>query len=350
MFMMNTRVCKLYGKGDLRLESEPVNVPGLGEVLVRVGRGGICGSDLHYFHDGGFGPIRVREPIIVGHEFAGTIEAVGANVETLRVGDRVAVNPSQPCGHCLYCQQGLPQHCLEMRFIGSAFRLPHEQGGFRERLVVAAEQCVKGGAETSVQALACAEPLSVCLHAAKNAGPLAGKKVLVNGAGPIGALCVAVAKYHGAAEIVVADLFEKTLSVALEMGAQRAINVQEEPEAFTIYGKDKGYFDIVFECSAAQSALENVFAVVKPLGTIVQVGVTGALSFPLNMLVGKEVKWIGSHRFHAEFAEAVKLISAGCIDVRPIVTDTFAMEDIHAAIKAASDRSRSVKVQVSFDS
>ena len=346
---MNTRVCRLYGKGDLRVESDSVNTPGSGEVLVRVGRGGICGSDLHYFQDGGFGPIRVREPIIMGHEFAGTIEALGPDVETLQVGDRVAVNPSQPCGHCPYCQQDLSQHCLEMRFIGSAFHLPHEQGGFRERLVVAAEQCVKGEAESTVQELACAEPLAVCLHAAKNAGPLAGKKVLVNGAGPIGALCVAVAKHAGAAEIVVADLFEKTLTVALEMGAQRAINVQEEPKAFAIYSKDKGYFDVVFECSAAQSALENVFAAVKPLGTIVQVGVTGALSFPLNMLVGKEVKWVGSHRFHAEFTEAVKLISAGSIDVRPIVTDTFAIEEVHAAIKAASDRSQSVKVQVAFD-
>lgn len=346
---MKTRVCRLYGKGDLRVETDSVAAPGSGEVMIRIGRGGICGSDLHYFQDGGFGPIRVREPIIMGHEFAGTVEALGPDVDTLQVGDRVAVNPSQPCGHCRYCQEELPQHCLEMRFIGSAFRLPHEQGGFRERLVVAAEQCVKGGVDTTMQELACAEPLSVCLHAAKNAGPLAGKKVLINGVGPIGALCVAVAKHDGAEEIVVADLFEKTLVVALEMGAQRAINVQEEPEAFAAYGKDKGYFDVIFECSAAQSALENIFTVVKPLGTIVQVGVTGTLSFPLNMLVGKEVKWVGSHRFHAEYVEAVSLISAGSIDVRPIVTDTFPMEAVHAAIKAASDRSKSVKVQISFD-
>ncbi len=215
---METRVCRLYGKGDLRVETDSVTLPAEGEVLVRVGRGGVCGSDLHYYLDGGFGPIRVREPIIMGHEFAGTIESVGSGVSGLQVGDRVGVNPSQPCGRCYYCETAQPQHCLEMRFIGSAFRLPHEQGGFRERLVVAAEQCVKGGAETSIAELACAEPLSVCLHAARIAGSLQGKKVLVNGVGPIGALCVAVSRYLGAAEIVAVDLFEKLLPLLRSWG------------------------------------------------------------------------------------------------------------------------------------
>lgn len=346
---METRVCRLYGEGDLRVETDTVSAPASGEVLVRVGRGGICGSDLHYYLDGGFGPIRVLEPIIMGHEFAGTIESVGSDVVGLNIGDRVAINPSQPCGDCQYCQLGQPQHCLEMRFIGSAFRLPHEQGGFRERLVVAAEQCVKGGTDTSIAELACSEPLSVCLHAARNAGSLIGKKVLVNGAGPIGALCVAVARYKGASEIVVVDLFDKTLAVAVEMGAQRAINIAAEPEALEAFAQNKGYFDVIFECSAAQAALKNVFATIKPRGTIVQVGVTGELNVPISMLVGKEVQWIGSHRFHPEYVDAVNLISSGSIDVMPIVTDTFPMEDIHIALKSASDRSKSVKVQIAFD-
>lgn len=347
--VMKARVCRLYGKQDLRVEIDSVRSPGPDEVLVRVGRGGICGSDLHYFQDGGFGPVRIREPIIIGHEFAGTVEAVGSNVTSIQAGDRVAVNPSQPCGECNYCKNQLPQHCLEMRFIGSALRLPHEQGGFRDRLVITATQCVKGTVDTSVAELACAEPLAVCLHAVKKAGPLVGKKLLINGAGPIGALCIAVAKHYGAEGIVVADLFTKTLGVAHEMGAQRAINITQEPQAFEFYGKDKGYFDVIFECSAAQSALENIFKVIRPLGTIVQVGVSGALSAPINMLVGKEIKWIGSHRFHDEYSDAVALICSRNIDVRPILTDTFPMEEVHLAIKAAMNRSQSVKVQLSFD-
>lgn len=346
---MKTRVCRLYGKQDLRIEIDSVNSPGPDEVLVRVGRGGICGSDLHYYQDGGFGPVRIRQPIILGHEFSGTVEYVGSNVTTLHVGDLVAVNPSQPCGKCLYCLEKLPQHCLEMRFIGSALRLPHEQGGFRDRFVIAARQCIKGAAETSLSELACAEPLAVSLHAVQKAGPLKGKKVLVNGVGPIGALCVAAARYYGASEIIVADLFAKTLDIGLEMGAQLTINAAEEPQIFDSYSKNKGTFDVVFECSASQSALENIFKVIKPLGTIVQVGVSGPLTSPVNMLVGKEIKWIGSHRFHDEYADAVALISSGTINVSPIVTDTFPMEEVLTAIKAATDRSRSVKVQLSFD-
>ena len=346
---METRVCRLYGKQDLRLEIDEVGLPGEGEVLVRVGRGGICGSDIHYFLDGGIGTVRVTEPIILGHEFAGTIAALGSNVEGLHVDDMVGVNPSQPCGQCRFCRDGLSQHCSDMRFIGSAMRLPHEQGGFRDFLVVSAGQCIKSKGTATVSELACAEPLAVCLHAAKNVGDMSGKKVLVNGAGPIGALCIAVAKYHGAEEVVVIDLFDKTLAVALEMGADKTCNIVSTLGIIAEYSQDKGYFDIIFECSAAEVAIDNVFQVVRPQGSIIQVGVAGVISYPMNMLVGKEVKWIGSHRFHSEYEEAVSLISEQKIDVRPIITDVFPVTDLHKAIEAATDRSRSVKVQLSFD-
>ncbi len=344
---MESRVCRLYGQENLKIETDQVNPPGTGQVLVKVGRGGICGSDLHYYLHGGFGTVRVKEPIIMGHEFAGTVAALGDGVKGLQVGDKVGVNPSQPCGQCSYCQEGLFQHCLDMHFIGSAMRLPHEQGGFREYLVIGAEQCIKGSDETSIAELACAEPLAVCLHAAKSA-ELAGKKVLVNGAGPIGALCVAVARHHGAAEIVVVDLFDKTLSVAKALGADKLINVSTAKDPLAVYAEGKGYFDIIFECSAAQPAIENVFQVIRPQGTIIQVGVSGNMTFPMNMLVGKEVRWIGSQRFHGEYAEAVRLISEQKIDVKPIITDVFSMDSVLDAIKAATDRSRSVKVQVDF--
>ena len=346
---MQTRVCRLYGKQDLRLETDEVALPGSGEVLVKVGRGGICGSDIHYFLDGGIGTVRVSEPIILGHEFAGTIVALGEDVAGLHVDDKVGINPSQPCGRCSYCQEGLSQHCNEMRFIGSAMRVPHEQGGFRELLVVKAAQCVKSTGETTVAELACAEPLAVCLHAAKIVGDMSGKKVLVNGAGPIGALCVAVARYYGAKEIVVMDLFDKTLAVAMEMGADTTINIVSTPGTLADYSKNKGYFDVIFECSAAQTAIDNIFQVVRPQGTIVQVGVAGMISYPMNMLVGKEVKWIGSHRFHGEYDEAVSLMSQQKIDVRPIITDVFLVADLQKAIQTATDRSRSVKVQISFE-
>lgn len=344
---METRICRLYAQGDIRIETQPVADPGPGEALVAIGAGGICGSDLHYFQDGGFGPIRVREPIILGHEAAGTVLAVGAGV-ALAVGTRVAVNPSRPCGTCEYCQQGLPIHCLAMRFNGSAMRLPHEQGLFRDRLIVDAAQCVPVGDAVSLAQAACAEPLAVCLHARNRAGDLAGKRVLVTGAGPIGALCVAVAAEAGAAEIVVTDLQDFTLGIARQMGATRTINVATAPEALEPFTAGKGHFDVAFECSAAAPAIATAIAALRPRARLVQVGVTGATPVPVNALVGKEIEWVGTQRFDSEFAAAVAMISERRIDVSPLVTGSFPLDDAVAAFRAAGDRGASVKVQITF--
>ncbi len=345
---MHTRVCRLHDKRDLRVETDEVGDPGSGEVLVAIGAGGICGSDLHYYQDGGFGPIRVREPIVLGHEAAGTVVAVGPGVLGLAEGTRVAVNPSRPCGECRFCREGAFQHCLNMRFSGSALRFPHEQGLFRDLIVVDAKQCLPIGAGTSLAEAACSEPLAVCVHAANRAGELANKRVLVTGSGPIGALCIAVARQRGAAEIVVTDVQETTLAVAARMGATRTINVAGDATAMDAYAQDKGYFDLVFECSAALAAVRSAIQSVRPLGTIVQVGVAGDLPVPINLVVGKEVELKGTHRFHAEFAEAVRLIDSHAIDVGPVITGSYPLERVGEAFEAATDRSRSVKVQLTF--
>ncbi|MEF2070072.1 L-idonate 5-dehydrogenase [Consotaella aegiceratis] len=344
---METRVCRLYGAGDLRLETQAIGEPDRGEVLVRIGAGGICGSDLHYFQDGGFGPIRVQEPIILGHEAAGTVEALGEGVSGLSVGTKVALNPSHPCGHCKYCAEGLYSHCLNMRFFGSALRMPHEQGLFRDRVVVKAEDCL-ALTRASVAEGACAEPLAVCLHAGNQAGDLSGRRVLVTGAGPIGALCAAVARHRGAREVVVTDLQAKPLEVAARMGATRTINVATDGAAMDAYAADKGSFDVAFECSAAAPALASAIATVRPKGRIIQVGVTGNLAVPINQLVGKEIMLLGTHRFHEEFAEAVRLIDGGGIDVKPVITHTSRLDGMQDAFRLAGDRSQAVKVQLSF--
>ena len=347
---MQTRVARLHGMRDLRVEMLDYAEPGPGEVLLSMAAGGICGSDLHYYQDGGFGPVRVREPIISGHEASGFVTALGAGVSGLAIGQLVAVNPSQPCGHCHYCKLNQPIHCLEMRFMGSAMRLPHENGMFRDRLVAPAIQCHAFGPGTTPGEAACAEPLAVCLHAVAQAGDLAGKTVLVTGAGPIGLLTVAAARHAGAAEIVVTDLTDAALSRAPAMGASQTINVASHPEGLAPFQENKGLFDVVFDCSAAGPALRSAFACVKPRGQIVQVGVTGDITIPLNALVGKEITWRGSQRFHDEFAEAVRLISARAIDVRPIISHAFPLEQVVEAFEQAGDRTVACKVQITFDS
>ncbi|MEL7172175.1 MAG: alcohol dehydrogenase catalytic domain-containing protein, partial [Pseudomonadota bacterium] len=169
----------------LRLGDCGAGAPGPGQVLVRMARGGICGSDLHYYLHGGFGAVRLREPMILGHEVAGYVEALGEGVTGLAEGDLVAVSPSRPCGHCRFCRDGLPNHCENMAFYGSAMPFPHIQGAFREHLVAEAWQCVRAEGLSPAEA-AMAEPLAVCLHAVGRAGPMLGKRVLVTGCGPIG--------------------------------------------------------------------------------------------------------------------------------------------------------------------
>lgn len=351
---MKSRVCRLYGQHDVRIETDDVSAPGPDEVLLRMGAGGICGSDLHYYHDGGFGPIRVREPIILGHEVAGTVAATGSAVTKVQPGTRVALNPSRHCNQCMYCRSGLFRHCLEMRFSGSAMRFPHEQGGFREYMLVPASQCVPLRSTTSLAAAACAEPLAVALHARAQAmaaiGSLAGKRVLVTGAGPIGSLCVAVVREAGAADIVSTDLQDTTLAVASRMGASRTINVGKTSDKLEPYYADKGKFDVAFECSASASALRSAAMSVRPGGAIVQVGVAGEVAVPLNLIVGKEISLCGSHRFDVEYQQAVQWIDEGRLDVTPIITASYPLEQAQEAIKTAADRSRSVKVQLALSS
>lgn len=347
---MDTRVCRLHAKGDIRIEADTVAAPVGTEVLVAIGVGGICGSDLHYFHNGGFGPIQLREPMILGHEIAGTVIQTGPDVVTSHVGDRVALNPSHPCFNCKYCDAGQHQHCLNMRFFGSAMRFPHVQGAFRDRIVVDQAQCVKVNPSVTLAEAACCEPLAVCIHANNQVSSgLTGMKILVTGAGPIGVLCAALAARAGAAEVVVTDMEITPLSIASKMGATRTLNVSTEGEEIAKYSNDKGYFDVVFECSAAESAIRTAIDCVRPRGTIVQVGIAGDTPVPINALVGKEIRFIGTHRFHQEFNQAVALISEGEINVAPMVTSTYPLEDAATAFSVAGNRRENVKVQLSFD-
>src|ERR1700692_4050042 len=218
--------CVIHGAKDLQIESRSDPQPSAGEVIVRFGAGGICGSDLHYYHEGRVGNFELREPMVLGHELAGEGVQVGDGVSVVQPGQRVAVNPSRPCLCCGYCLSGQSNLCKNVRFHGSAARFPHVQGGFAELFSTSAGQCVPIPDNLSYPAAACAEPLAVTLHAATRAGSLLGRRVLVTGAGPIGILSVAAVRLAGAAEIVITDLFDEPLAVAQRMGATRVVNVK----------------------------------------------------------------------------------------------------------------------------
>ena len=338
----------IHAPTDLRLDEQDAGDIGPGQVLVKVAFGGICGSDLHYFHHGGFGAVRIQQPMVLGHEVAGTVAAVADDVTSIKVGDRVAVNPSRPCSACKYCLEGLPNQCLEMRFYGSAMRMPHVQGAFRDALVCDASQChlVADGIPLAQAALA--EPFSVGLHGVSRAGPLLGKRVLVSGCGPIGVLAIAAARVHGAAEIVATDVVDAPLTVASAMGASRTINVASQRDWVAGYSANKGVFDVMLECSGNERALRDGLEVMRPRGVVVQLGLGGDVSIPQNMVVGKELSICGSFRFHAEFGLAVRLINAGRVDMRPMITGAFPLAQAREAFELASDRKRAMKVLLDF--
>jgi len=341
----------IHSPGDLQVNDVDPGEPGPDQVRIDVAMGGICGSDLHYYHHGGFGAIRIQEPMILGHEVAGTIASVGSNVSRVKPGDRVTVNPSRPCGTCSYCLEGLPNHCLDMLFYGSAMRTPHVQGAFRETLVAEASQCHVISDDLSMSVAACAEPFSVALHSVKRAGELTGKKVLVTGCGPIGAMVVVAARLHGALEDTATDVLDEPLAKVATVGADRTFNVAKNPESLTENTGPKGYYDVMIEASGNEAAIRAGLEVLKPRGILVQLGLGGEVTLPQNSIVAKEIEIRGSFRFHEEFGWATKLLSSGRVDVAPLVTDVFDVSDAKAAFDKASDRSSgAMKVLLSFAS
>jgi L-idonate 5-dehydrogenase len=342
-----TKAIVIHAAHDLRVEEVAASAPGAGEVRLALATGGVCGSDLHYYNHGGFGAIRLREPMILGHEVSAHVTEIGVGVEGLRVGQLVAVSPSRPCGHCRYCAEGLPNHCLNMRFYGSAMPFPHIQGAFRQDLVADAHQCVPADGLTAGEA-AMAEPLAVTLHATKRAGEMLGKRVLVTGCGPIGVLSILAARRAGAAEIVATDLSDFTLGLARQCGADRVINMGSDPDALAEYSANKGTFDVLYECSGAAQALAAGIMAMRPRGVILQLGLGGDMTLPMMAITSKELDLRGSFRFHAEFAVGVGLMQKGLIDVKPLITHTLPLHRAEDAFKIASDRTQAMKAQIAF--
>jgi len=337
----------LHAAHDLRLEDRVAEVPGPGQLGLRLAIGGVCGSDLHYYNHGGFGAVRLREPMILGHEVSAYVDAIGSGVSGFALGQLVAVSPSRPCAACPYCLQGMPNQCLNMRFYGSAMPFPHIQGAFRAYLVADASQCIDATGLSAAEA-AMAEPLAVTLHATTRADGILGKRVLVMGCGPIGVLSILSARRAGAAEIVAVDLTDFTLGLAAIAGADRVINTSHQPEALAVYGADKGYFDVVYECSGAAAALTSAIAVLRPRGVILQLGLGGDMSLPMGSITAKELELRGSFRFHSEFGLGIGLMKQGLINLKPLITHTLPLAQAERAFKLASDRSQTMKAQIVF--
>ena len=341
------KVIVIHAAKDLRLEDRAVEEPGPGQVQIKLAAGGICGSDLHYFNHGGFGAVRLKEPMILGHEVAGHITKLGSGVENFVVGQLVGVSPSRPCYQCEYCRDGMPNQCINMRFYGSAMPFPHIQGAFREMLVADAAQCVSAEGLSAGEA-AMAEPLAVTLHATRRAGEMLGKSVLVTGCGPIGLLAILAARRAGADFVVAVDISDYCLGIAKKLGADIVLNTSTTPDALDSYKANKGHFDVLYECSGAQAALVSGIGAMRPGGTILQLGLGGDMILPMVTITTKELSLKGSFRFHAEYTTAISLMQKRLIDVKPLISQTVSLAEARRGFELASDRSKAMKVQIAF--
>lgn len=319
----------VHGAGDVRVDRLPEPTPGPGEVLVALEWGGICGSDLAYWRKGRSGTAELRHPMVLGHEVAGHVTALGDGVSGLAAGDRVTFQPAQLIG-----DPGMPARLAgrtnlhpRVRYFGSAAFDPHTDGGFCELKAVRADQVRVLPPGVSTRHAAVAEPLAVALHAVGRAS-VAGHDVLVNGCGPIGSLVVAALKHAGAARVVASDVNPVSLDVARAMGADATVRIGHDEMPQDV--------EIVFEASGAPAALAGVLHAAAKGGTVVQVGnLPGTpVEATLGDLVSRELTWIGSYRFSEEIDDAVTALAQG-LDVEPLITHVLDIDDAVRALEIA---------------
>jgi len=347
---MKMKAFVLHGPEDMRLEERPVASVGPEDVLVRVRRTGICGSDVHYYTHGKIGDFVPREPFALGHEFAGDVDAVGASVDGLSKGDRVAIDPQMPCRRCEFCVTGRYNLCTNMRFLGSASCYPHIDGGFGQYVAVPARNChvLPEGLDYGYAALL--EPLTVATHAvmrASVAGGVAGKTVLITGAGTIGQLVLIVARAYGAAVLAVSDVEEFPRSFALRSGADYAFHPADDE--LTSLADDRG-IDVAIEVSGAPPALAQAIRIVKRGGTVVQVGTQpDPVELPINLVMSKELALLGSFRSAHVIRPALDLAASG-VNLKPLISSVFPFSRFQEAMDTAVEKRNVIKVQVEQES
>lgn len=330
----------INGKLDLTVTERPIPEPDAGQVRVRVGYVGICGSDLHYYGEGANGAFVVTEPLIPGHELSGWVDLDPSG--RLEPGTPVTVHPAR------FGPEGETPVEPHLRpggsYLGSAATTPHTQGAMSEYLVVDACMIRTLPEGLPARRAVLAEPLAVALHGASRAGSLAGARVLVCGAGPIGLLAVVAAQEAGAARVEITDLLPEPLDRARALGADAVWRVGEDAILSDTY-------DVVLECSGAAPAVSSAIAAVRRRGTIVQIGMLPNQPVGVNIapLISKEAAIVGAFRFLDEIDEAI-----GVLDRRPeietVITHSFGRADAIEAFETARRPADSSKVIVAMGS
>ena len=318
---------RLHGTGDLRIHEEQVPAAGEGEKLVHVRSVGVCGSDLHWFSQGSIGDAKLEHPLVLGHEFAGVTED----------GQRVAIDPAIPCGHCEYCEQGHPNLCANLIFAGHGI----QDGALREWMAWSEKSLFPIPDSLSDDDGALLEPLGIAIHAVDLGKIKAGMTVGVFGCGPIGLLIIQMAKLSGAANIIATDKLIHRVEAAKRFGADHSILVADNLQPGELRAATDRYgVDVAFDAAGTQAAIDDAFAAVLPGGKVVLAGIPDedrtSFSASTARRKGLTIKLV--RRMKHTYPRAIELVAKGLVDVRSLVTHRFPLKETRDAFLAAERR------------
>ena len=333
-----------HAAGDLRVEAIEVPAPAAHEARIAIAYGGICGSDLHYWSHGAAGESILKAPMILGHEIVGTVIAAAADGTGPAAGTRVAVHPATPGGTGARYPEDRPNLSPGCTYLGSAARYPHTEGAFATVVNLPSRMLRALPEGLSLRDAALAEPAAVAWHAVSRAGDVAGKRVMVIGAGPIGALAVAVLKRAGAAEIIAVDMFDKPLEIATSAGATATLKATDAEAIAAVEA------DVVIEASGNPRGLASAVRGSVRGGRIVMVGLLPSGEQPalISLAITRELELVGSFRFNDEIDEVLEALADGTLDASAIVTHEFDVNDALGAFETARNSAESGKVLLKF--
>jgi len=340
------KVAIMTGIGRMDYTERDIPTPKDDEVLVKLEYVGICGSDLHYYETGAIGDFVVKPPFVLGHEPGGTVVEVGKNVRHLKVGDRVALEPGKTCGHCEFCKTGRYNLCPDVVF----FATPPVDGVFQEYVAHEAGLCFKLPDNVSTLEGALIEPLAVGFHAANQGGAHAGQTAVVTGSGCIGLVSMMALKAMGVSRVYVADIMQKRLDKALELGADGVINSSETDAVERVKELTGGAgCDLVIETAGTEITTRQAIAMTKKGATIVLVGYskTGELTLPISMALDKELTIKTIFRYRHIYPMAIDAVASGRVNLKSLATHVFDFDDMQSAMdQSVNDKANVVKAVV----
>ncbi|MBX3177215.1 MAG: alcohol dehydrogenase catalytic domain-containing protein [Candidatus Hydrogenedentes bacterium] len=342
MVLTGIRAMEMREVPDPRIEAP-------NDVLIRIARVGVCGSDVHYYTTGRIGAQVVRYPFAVGHECAGVVEAVGPAVTHVRVGDRVAIEPAMPCFECDQCKAGRAHTCRKLRFLGCPGQA---EGSLSEYIVMPEHCCFKLQDETTLEEGVLSEPLAIGVYACQLAGDLQGKRIGILGSGPIGLSVLMPARAQGVGKVYMTDKIDARLELAKQTGADWTGNVDQIDAVKAIEEAEPLLLDYVFECCGQQDAVDQAVRMLRPGGKLVMIGIpeVDRISFQIDLMRRKEICFQNVRRQNECTGRTIDLIEDRTLPAATMVTHHFPFERTKEAFDlVAAYQDGVMKAMITFD-